>query len=218
MTNPPQTPGTHGHTLFPGMQRVFLSLPESYDPETPLPLVLALHWGGPVAPETGRAYLEGLVLPGLGALDALIAAPNRQHDTWTSPEAEGALLDLLDYLGAHYPLDPAKTLLTGYSMGGHGVWHLAARHPGRFAAALPVSAQPDLAALAGDWPLPTYVIHSRQDELFPSHAVETTMRELHENGAPVELVLLEEAGHFDTHLFAPALQGAVPWVQQQWDL
>lgn len=217
MTSLPTTPGVHGHTLFPGMQRVFLSIPAGIRPEEPLPLVLALHWGGPVAPETGKDFLEELILPGLGELNALIAAPNRQHATWTSPQAQKDLIELLGVLHDHYPLDPHKTLLTGYSMGGHGVWHLAARFPDRFTAALPISAQPDLSVLSGEWNLPTCVIHSRADRLFPSHTVETTARELQEYGAPVELILLDGIDHFDTRAFIPALREAVPWIQEQWE-
>lgn len=34
----------------------------------------------------------------------------------------------------HYPSDPLRTYLTGYSMGGHGAWHLGVTYPDRFAA------------------------------------------------------------------------------------
>lgn len=37
-----------------------------------------------------------------------------------------------------YPIDPKRVYLTGLSMGGFGVWEYAARHPGKFAALVPI--------------------------------------------------------------------------------
>lgn len=46
-------------------------------------------------------------------------------------------LDALEVLAdaqQHIPHDPARTYLTGHSMGGHGTWQLSALFPGKFAA------------------------------------------------------------------------------------
>jgi pimeloyl-ACP methyl ester carboxylesterase len=39
----------------------------------------------------------------------------------------------------HYPNDPRRTYLTGYSMGGHGTWHLGVTYPDQFAAIGPIA-------------------------------------------------------------------------------
>jgi pimeloyl-ACP methyl ester carboxylesterase len=54
------------------------------------------------------------------------------------PELEPDLLNLLDEVLANYHGDPSRQYLTGLSYGGFGTWHLASKHPGRFAAIVPV--------------------------------------------------------------------------------
>jgi pimeloyl-ACP methyl ester carboxylesterase len=54
------------------------------------------------------------------------------------PELEPDLLNLLDEVLANHHGDPSRQYLTGLSYGGFGTWHLASKHPGRFAAIVPV--------------------------------------------------------------------------------
>lgn len=48
------------------------------------------------------------------------------------------LLDALDSVIQEKSVDPDRVYLTGQSMGGVGTWGILAKHPGRFAAAVPV--------------------------------------------------------------------------------
>jgi predicted peptidase len=202
--------------LQPGDRRVTLALPAGHAGERPLPLVVALHYAGHGAPFYGRGVLEGLVEPALRDLGAVIAAPDCTGSDWTGPRSEAGVLALLDHLQKTVPVDPRRTLVTGYSMGGHGAWHLAGRYPDRFAAALVMAAWPPPAALAGGWRTPLYVIHSRQDEVVPLAATERAVRELQARGAAVELVVVERTGHYETHRFVAPLRAAVPWIERLW--
>lgn len=202
--------------LQPGNHRCTLALPADYGDDQLLPLILALHYAGHGAPFYGRGVLEGLVEPGLRDLGALIAAPDCPGPDWTDPRSEAGLLALLDHLHDAYPLDPHRTLITGYSMGGHGAWHLAARHPDRFAAALVMAAWPPPAALAEPWRVPLYVIHSRQDEVVPLAQTEHAVRQLQAQGAPLESVVLQGISHYETYRFVAPLRAAVPWIEQAW--
>ncbi len=49
------------------------------------------------------------------------------------------VLEAIDDARLHYPSDSRRTYLTGYSMGGHGAWHLGVTYPGRFAAVAPIA-------------------------------------------------------------------------------
>ena len=51
---------------------------------------------------------------------------------------DDALLALLDHVIARYKINTRRVYLTGLSMGGYGVWSLAAKHPERLAAIAPV--------------------------------------------------------------------------------
>jgi hypothetical protein len=51
-------------------------------------------------------------------------------EAWSRTDVLEAMADA----SARYPCDPLRTCLTGYGMGGHGVWHLGVTFPDRFAA------------------------------------------------------------------------------------
>jgi pimeloyl-ACP methyl ester carboxylesterase len=68
-------------------------------------------WGHVVAPTNRRPY--GFDWEDWGRLDAL---------------------EVLALAEERFGTDPARTYLTGHSMGGHGTWSVGATHPGRFAA------------------------------------------------------------------------------------
>ena len=202
--------------LQQGNQRVTLALSRVQPGGQRPPLVVALHYAGHGAPFYGRGLLEGLVEPALRDLGAVIAAPDCTGPDWTAPRSQADVLALLDHLQETVPVDPRRTLITGYSMGGHGAWHLAARHPDRFAAALVMAAWPPPAALAAGLRIPLYVIHSRQDEVVPLAGTERAIYELQARGAAVELVVVESTGHYETHRFVAPLRAAVPWIEQVW--
>ena len=221
MTEPPQTPGIHrittthssGTTL-----RYTLFIPDTYDQKTPQPLVVALHYGGEVTPFYGGGFLELLVLPALKGLNAFILAPDCPDGRWTSPVSETAVIGQISTLLTDYKIDERKILLTGFSLGGIGTYHLAARHPGLFSAAVPMSAMTtdeNLALLHG---IPFYVIHSDGDELFPLKPVEDLVQTLKENGLDVRLQVIKGISHWRTAAFIPALRQAAGWVKKIWDV
>jgi predicted peptidase len=206
------------HVLQPGNQRYTLALPVGYTGDRPVPLVMALHYGGLVTPYYGNGLLIGLVEPALRGLGAIIVAPDCPTTTtdWTQPQSEAYVLELLDHIQATYAIDVPKTLITGYSMGGIGTWHLAARHQQRFAAALPMAAHPPDTAVDVAWRMPLYVIHSRRDELFPLEPVEAAVGQLKARDVAIELTVLDTITHYETHRFVEPLREAAPWIEEAW--
>jgi predicted peptidase len=202
--------------LQPGDRRYSVALPAGYTGDQPVPLVLALHFAGQVTPYFGRRLLTVLVEPGLRDLGAIIVAPDCNHGSWTDPRSEQDLLDLLDHVQASYNIDRGKVLLTGYSLGGIGTWHLAARHQDRFAAALVISGRPVEEAVNSDWKIPLYVIHSRLDELLPLAQTEAAVQRMQAAGADVELMVVEGITHYETHRFQRPLKAAIPWIEAAW--
>ena len=216
---PPRSPGIHqitttddgGTTL-----RYTLFIPDTYDPEKPQPLVVALHYGGEVTPFYGGDYLELLVLPALKGLNALILAPDCPDRSWTSPVSETAVLGLISALLSDYKIDERKILLTGFSLGGIGTYHMAAHHPGLFSAAIPMSARTTEETLALIHNLPFYIIHSDGDELFPMDPVEDIAQTLKEKGMEVQLQVIKGISHWRTAAFIPALRQAASWIKNIW--
>jgi dienelactone hydrolase len=195
-----------------------LALPAGYGHTPPVPLVIGLHYGWPgrLPPAYfSRGYLEVLAVPALQELGAVIAAPDCMQEEWSCPESEQDVLALVDYLLSIHNLDPHKIVLTGYSQGGRGVWYLAHRSYSRFCAAIPISAPPPPGP-AQDCKVPLYVIHSREDELFPYQEVEDYVDNLRESGGQVQFKSLEGLSHFETVGFIEALRTAIAWLRSFW--
>jgi predicted peptidase len=117
---------------------------------------------------------------------------------------------------ANYNIDSQKILLCGYSLGGIGTWYIAARNQSLFTAALPISAAPLPSSVETEWRIPLYVIHSRQDEIFPLDTVEEVVRTLQAKGTSIELLVVDGVTHFETESFVHPLQTAIPWIRKLW--
>ena len=127
--------------------------------------------------------------------------------------SEAAVLALLDHVAAKWPVDKRRVVVTGYSLGGGGTWHLVARHPERFCAAVPVAGWP---AEAADGSVPIYAIHGRRDEVVPLGPTEKAIDALRAKGANVALVVVDRPTHYETGRFVEPLRGAVPWLKRIW--
>ena len=215
----PRTAGIHQQTIMLGNDitlRYTLSIPETLKADQPVPLVLALHYGGTVTPFYGQGILTQLVAPALHDLGAVIVAPDCPAGSWTTMESDASVMLLLAELMQYYAIDKSRILVTGYSMGGIGTWHFAARHADFFAAAIPIAGVPP-SGIAQVHPLaPLYVIHSRQDELFALGRVEPAVAQISQQGRAIQLVAFDGPGHYDIAGFIPPLKAAVPWIQQLW--
>jgi predicted peptidase len=196
--------------------RYTISIPRGYSYAAPVPLILALHFGvrGGDAAGAGANVMNSLIAPALADLGAIIVAPDSVRGNWSSPENEKAVNALLDMLLANYAIDQKKVVVTGYSMGGAGAWHLADKFPERFSAAIPVAGRPPESA-AG-WRIPVFAVHSRADENAPFEPTEARIAELQKAGVNARLVPLNGISHYEIHRFRDALRRAIPWLWGVW--
>jgi len=149
-----------------------LYLPKNLDPEAARkwPVILFLHgrgesrgplkivakWGPP------RMAARGDDLP------YLVISPQCPADSrWNADNQQKGLLDLLDHLGANYPVDQSRLYLTGLSMGGYGSWKLAVEHGKRFAAAAIICGAGNPADAGKLVDLPIWVFHGTEDRVVP---------------------------------------------------
>src|SRR5712691_1613348 len=212
-------PGLHELTLAragePGIGYA-ISIPPTYSPSTPAPLILALHFGIGNRDSTGVGadLVKGLIGPALVGLGAIIVAPDSVRGNWSTSENEKAVHVLLDMVMARYAIDKKRVAVTGYSMGGTGSWHLAEKFPERFSAAIPVAGRPP--ASASGWRLPVLAIHSRDDQVRPFDPTEARIAELQKAGVNAKLIPLTGITHYETNRFRAALRQAVPWLWEVW--
>jgi predicted peptidase len=216
---PALTPGLH-HLKLPRTDEPAIGyaivIPGRYSPSTPVPLILALHFGvgGGDAAGAGGDVVQILIGPALAELGAIIVAPDSVGGNWSSPENEKAVNALLDMVVAHYSIDKRKIAVTGYSMGGAGSWHFAEKFPERFSAAIPVAGTPP--SSASGWRLPVLAIHSRDDQVAPFDPTEARIVELQKAGVNAKLIALTGITHYETQRFRDALRQAVPWLREIW--
>ena len=123
---------TDGHTL------VRVRVPKAYDPTRRYPLILALHGMNQSALGIIQ-YIEQLLGPEVEQF--ILAAPQdckganfaaRLADSEEPPA-------ILAALRRRYHLDTQRIYVTGYSLGGHGTFTLAALYTDSFAAAVPLA-------------------------------------------------------------------------------
>lgn len=184
------------------------------DRSRPRPLVVALHPGGR-GPYYGDGFLRGIVLPGLRELAPIMVAPDVPGRNWTDARSESAVLALVDAMTKEFAIDRRRIAVVGFSMGAAGAWYLSARHPDRFTAAIVMagrSAEP-LDTLGR---VPTYVIHSRSDEVVPFTQAEDRARALERMGRPVRFEALDGVSHYAMGGYVDALGRGGQWLHEQW--
>jgi len=91
--------------------------------------------------------------------------------------------------------DPERLYLVGYSMGAFGAWALAAKHPGRFAAVVPIAGGGDPERTGRLDSLPIRVIHGDADSVVPIEESRRMVEALRQRGGKPLFDELRGVGH-----------------------
>jgi predicted peptidase len=199
-----------------GPMRYGILVPRGYNPREARPLVLALHPGGERMEYYGAAFVQQIVAPGLSDLGAIIVAPDCPTRAWTDPIADRAVMALVRSVFNDYNIDRSRVLVTGFSLGGRGTWFMATRHADVFTAAIPMAGAPGEASLERLAKVPTYVIHSRDDEVAPFAPSERAVADLKRLGHAVEFAALTGVTHYQMGGYVDSLKQAGRWVAERW--
>lgn len=116
-------------------------VPADYTSQPSWPAILFLHGAG----ERGS---DGLLQTNVGLAPAIRQNPSRypaivvfpqvpRDSQWVGVPADMAVAALQQTM-REFHVDPKRVYLTGLSMGGHGTWYVAYRHPELFAAVVPI--------------------------------------------------------------------------------
>lgn len=172
-----------------------LYLPDEGD--EPWPLIVFLHGSG----ERGG---DPNVLRNLGpfrylrhsSLPAVVAAPQCPPASHWEP---AAIVKLVDHLASQYNLDAERVYLVGYSMGGYGAWRVAATHPDRFAAIVPIAGGGDPESATALIKLPIWAFHGAMDDVVPVTESERMIDSVRAVGGSPRLTVLPEGAHGICH-------------------
>ncbi len=178
-----------------------LYLPRSYqeEPDKEWPLVLFLHgrgesygplslvakWGPPKFAQRGDD------------LPFILVSPQCPGDgSWSDDTRQAQLDRLLNKVTKDLRVDSSRVYLTGLSMGGYGSWKLAANHPERFAAVVPIcgGGSPEDAEKLKD--IPIWVFHGDKDSAVPiGKSIEMVEAIKAAGSDQIRFTTLEHVGH-----------------------
>lgn len=142
---------SRGFTDAAGASRKYvLFIPPNLKADARPPVLMFLHGSG----ERGDNGLDQIMVglgPALWKMKAkfpfITIFPQCHRDgNWLVDGADAqAALGILAAVEQEFQTDPDRVYLTGLSMGGSGSWSIAAKHPDRFAAIVPMCGRGDLA-------------------------------------------------------------------------
>lgn len=193
--------GTHAyryHDANPAQlsPHVLLFLPRGYQ-DRRSPLLLMLHGAGsrgddPVSLESRMHVLRHAhANPDFPFIVAVPQAP-----AGASGFDPAALASLVDELEKRLPVDSARIYATGTSMGSTALWRLAAEHPGRLAAILPVSStRPDPGVACRIKDTPVWALHNQGDETTQLQPVREMIQAIRACHGRAHLTVYPKAGH-----------------------
>ena len=183
------------------LQPYVVHVPEGYDPARVYPLVVFLH--GSASDETdivGHSFIS--------RGDVIEAGPlgRGPSNGFASDEAQVDVAEAIADVLANYPIDRERIVLTGFSMGGYGVYHTFHETPQTFCAAAVFSGAATFPAesaldfhreenLAAFRDVPLFIYHGEQDRNLPFDRVAALAGELRAAGAHVEFVSEADKGH-----------------------
>jgi predicted peptidase len=172
-----------------------LYLPKGYDEsDKAWPLVLFLHGAGETGSDVEKVKKHGppkLVEAGK-EFPFILVSPQAPRFGW-DPQTLTALLD--DIIGK-YRVDKDRVYVTGLSMGGMGTWALAAAHPKRFAAIIPICGAGNPADARKLKDLPIRIFQGGKDPVVRPETAEAMLKALKEAGAKdVDLTVYPNAAH-----------------------
>jgi poly(3-hydroxybutyrate) depolymerase len=113
-----------------------------------------------------------------------MAIPFGRLNTDFQSVGEVDVLDVIKEMKAHYRIDPARVYLVGISMGGMGVYTMAAHYPDEFAAGLVIAGRADsplqnMAALEKFHPFKQWLIHADNPVSLVDNLVNVPLRIYH---------------------------------------
>ena len=124
----------------------------------------------------------------------VIAPQNPDQQGWTGAKADG-VVEIVEELIKKLPVDPKRSYLTGYSMGGYGTFQLLAQEPRMWAAAVPVAGGGNPGAVKDYRKVPIWVFHGEDDKVVPVSQSQAMVAALEKARSEVKYTEFPGAGH-----------------------
>lgn len=198
------------------------------------PLVVFLHGSGERGSDNEKQLLHGASIfsnpSNADKYPAFVVFPQCKEKSWTNAttpkdfmpgaetppisQSELIVMNLIQDVIKHHPIDPARVYVVGISMGGIAAYDLACRFPDMFAAAVPIcgAVNPDRLAVAKD--VNFMIFHGEEDDEVPNICGREAYKALNAAGAQVEYVEFAGVGH-ECWYNAFNYPSLLPWLYSQ---
>jgi predicted peptidase len=171
-----------------------LFLPQGYEQSKQRwPLMLFLHGSGESGTNLAKVKTHGppKIVESKPDFPFILVSPQSAGRGWN----DDTLNALLDRVIRKYRVDKHRVYLTGLSMGGYGTWSLAAAHPEKFAAIVPICGGGNPADAKQLAALPIWVFHGAKDRTVPVQRSQEMVEAIRAAGGNVKFTEYPEAGH-----------------------
>jgi predicted peptidase len=161
-------------------------VPHSYDGNKVFPVILFLHGAGQTGTD-GRLQVRGALGEAIRKQEKtfpfVAVFPQSHEGSWQAGSRDGKrALAILDEVKKHFRVDLKRVYLTGISMGAEGTWSLAAAHPERWAAIVPICGGGDPGTAARFKQIPCWCFHGDADRVIEVRLSRTMIRALRDAG------------------------------------
>lgn len=187
--------GKHGNILYR------IHAPARVSKAASLPVVVYLHGsakGGTDNIRQTKVAVPASFIRNFSERPCILIAPQcDQGRNWKNLSGDSVLSLLDDFLKETSVADPKRVYLTGFSLGGYGVWHMIDKRPDLFAAAVPLAGAAHIGDVSHIRGVSIWIFHGRRDKFVKVQHARDISRALKDKGIPHKYSELA-AGHLIT--------------------
>lgn len=203
------------------LQPYMVSVPSSFDKTKKYPLVVYLHGS-----ESYETNLPNYVIP--EGFIAVSPFGRGTSNAFTRDNAQEDIAEAIEAVKKDFPIDDTRILLTGFSMGGYGVYRTFFETPNKYRAIAIFSGGPSLGksyskgAPAPDFMdeknlipfknVPVFIFHGEKDRNVSFAVTKELKDKLEKAGAKVDYAFDTEEGH--SAPTKPSLDKYLDWVKR----
>ncbi len=154
--------GAHGNIVYK------LYAPKKVARTASLPIVIYLHGSAKCGTDNlkqTKVAVPASFVRNFPQHPCILIAPQCDHgQAWMTRSGDSVLSLLQDFLKEVKVADPKRVYLTGFSLGGYGVWHLIDKRPDLFAAAVPLAGAASIKDVSHLQGINIWIFHGRRDK------------------------------------------------------